>query len=260
MVLPFDEAEELEREAREKPYHYSFARPVVAVDGIVFGFDPDDPVSPLKVLLIRRGEEPFKGQWALPGGKLEVKEGPDQGEDLEEAARREIEEETHAKIAYLEQLYTFGKPGRDPRGRVITVAYFALVRTADCEVQGDDDADEARWFPVSETLLSTTHLAFDHTDILKMAVRRLQSKIRYAPIGFNLMPERFTLKQLRKLYEAILMRPLDRPNFQRKILSMGILSTAGSVQTKGGGNDSHLFTFNQEAYELALKQGFNFEV
>jgi 8-oxo-dGTP diphosphatase len=263
MALPYDEEEERERELRKNPHRYPFARPVVAVDGVIFGFDPEDDVHPLKVLLIKRGGEPFKGSWALPGGKLEVNDEEDQGEDLEEGARRELEEETHVKVAYLEQLYTFGKPRRDPRCRVISVAYFGLVRTADCDVQGDDDADDAQWFSVVGALQkSALTLAFDHDEILKMAVSRLQSKIRYAPIGFNLLPEEgFTLGQLQQLYEAILFRPLDKRNFQKRILRMGILTVVGVASGwKEGGPPPRLYTFNQESYDFATKRGFNFEV
>jgi 8-oxo-dGTP diphosphatase len=235
---------------------YTFARPVVSVDGVVFGYDPTDKKDPLKVLLIKRGEEPYKGQWALPGGKLEVADGTssdDQGEGLEEAARREIEEETGAKVTYLEQLYTFGTPGRDPRNRVISVAYFALVRT--CSVEGRDDAAEARWFPIFEA--RDLYLAFDHTRILRMAVERLQAKVRYAPIGFGLLPKRFTMGQLHRLYEAVLQRDLDKRNFQRKISVQGILNTAGMTTQ---GRPAQLYTFNRAAYTIASARGFSFEI
>ena len=235
---------------------YTFARPVVSVDGVVFGYDPSDKADPLKVLLIKRGEPPFKGQWALPGGKLEVEDGTgseDQGEDLEAAARRELEEETGAKVTYLEQLYTFGTPGRDPRNRVISVAYFGLVRT--CEVRGGDDADDAKWFPVFEA--RDLYLAFDHTRILRMAVDRLQTKVRYAPIGFGLLSERFTMSQIHQLYEAVLQRKLDKRNFQRKISVQGILNTAGMTTQ---GRPAQLYTFNRAAYETASARGFSFEI
>lgn len=233
----------------------STARPTVAVDCVVFGISGDE----LQVLLVERGTEPFKGYPALPGGRVEVKDEGDQGEDLERAARRELREETGIEVDYLEQLYTFGTPGRDPRGRVISVAYFALVRSKDHVAHAGSDAASAEWWSVKNTLITKNGLAFDHNKILSVAYERLQTKIRYAPLGFNLLPPKFTLGELQRLYEAILMRPLDKRNFRKRILSMGILAEAGRQQ-----NVPHraatLYRFDKKTYDRAVRGGFNFEI
>jgi 8-oxo-dGTP diphosphatase len=175
-----------------RPYSYDFPRPSVTVDCVIFGFDAQ---AGLQILLIRRGAPPQQGMWALPGGLVQVSDRGDQGEDLEAAARRELEEETGAKVSHLEQLYTFGTPGRDPRGRVISVAYIALVRAHDHHVEGRDDAAEAEWFPVATLLAGKRPLAFDHDGIIRTGVARLQAKVRYAPLGFSLLPPTFTLTE-----------------------------------------------------------------
>jgi 8-oxo-dGTP diphosphatase len=233
---------------------YEYPRPSVTVDCVIFGLGAD---GELRLLLVRRGQAPHRGMWALPGGFVRVRDDGDQGEDLEAAARRELDEETGAKVAYLEQLCTFGRPGRDPRGRVISVAYMALVRAADHAVRGADDAVEAAWAPVATA--SKERLAFDHAEIVRTAIGRLQAKVRYAPIGFNLLPPTFTLGDLQRLYEAVLQRPLDKRNFRRRILAMEILGEAGHQQ-----NVPHraaaLYRFDKRAYDRAVRDGFNFEV
>jgi 8-oxo-dGTP diphosphatase len=239
-----------------RPFVYDFPRPSVTVDCVIFGFDAS---AGLQVLLIRRGAAPFKGMWALPGGFVHVSDKGNQGEDLEEAARRELEEETGAKVSYLEQLFTFGAPGRDPRGRVISVAYMALVRASDHRVVGQDDAAEAEWFPVSPLLAGERPLAFDHDPILRVGVARLQGKLRYAPIGFSLLSPTFTLSELQRLYEAVLLRPLDKRNFRRRILAMGILAEAGQ-QENVPHRAAALYRFDKRAYDRAVREGFNFEV
>ena len=231
------------------PYTYEYPRPSLTVDCVVFGLDGLDEED-LKVLLIERGRDPFAGTWALPGGFVEM------GEDLETAARRELEEETGLKVDYLEQLYTFGKPGRDPRGRVISVAWYALVRPIDHHPQGADDAAQAGWFPV----VSPPPLAFDHIAILKMAHHRLKSKVRYAPIGFNLLPEKFTLRQLQRLYEILLERSLDKRNFRRKLLSMGLLIETEEFQQDVPHRAARLFRFDPQRYQELTKQGFVFDI
>ena len=236
-------------------FTYDFPRPSVTVDCIILGFDAEDETPVLRVLLIKRADEPFKGMWAIPGGFVETSDIDGQGESIDEAARRELREETGITVAYLEQLYTFGTPGRDPRGRVISVAYMALVHQQ--EVIAGSDAAEAQWFAV-EDALDHGKLAFDHRDILKLAVQRLQGKVRYAPIGFNLLPTKFTLKELQKLYEVILMRDLDKGNFRKKMLAMGILVEAGTQDTKY--RASKLYRFDKRAYDKAVKEGFNFEI
>lgn len=238
-------------------FTYEHPRPSLTVDPVIFGFDAEDATPVLRVLLIKRADNPFKGMWAIPGGFVEVSDNGNQGESIDDAARRELEEETGIKVAYLEQLYTFGTPGRDPRGRVISVAYMALVRQQDYVVTAGSDAAEAHWFAV-EDALDHGKLAFDHRDILKLAVQRLQGKVRYAPIGFNLLPSKFTLKELQRFYEVILMRYIDKANFRKRILAMNILAEAGVQDTKY--RASKLYRFDKKAYDKAVKDGFNFEI
>lgn len=223
-------------------YSYEYPRPSVTVDIVVYGYDGG---KQLKLLLIRRGSDPFKGHWALPGGFV------DMGEDLEAAALRELEEETGVKDLFVEQLFTFGKPGRDPRGRVISVAYFSLVNLQDHPAVAASDADKAEWFPISEL----PDLAFDHADIIAIANSRLAAKVRYQPIGFELLPEEFTLGQLQQLYETVLnvKDGFNKRNFRTRILRTGILEEVGRQQ-----NVAHrpavLYKFNQKTYEDLAKQ------
>jgi len=198
------------------PVTYEYPRPALAVDCVVFGVDDED----LKVLLIQRDLEPFEGSWALPGGFVQMKE------NLLGAARRELREETGLERVFLEQLFTFRGVDRDPRGRVVSVAYYALVRLMDHKVRAATDARDASWFPVWDT----PSLAFDHEGILQIALERLKGKVRYQPLGFELLPKKFTLSQLQGLYETILERELDRRNFRKKILAMDILEELDEVQ------------------------------
>lgn len=237
-------------------FTYDYPRPALAVDCVLFGFDA---AAGLQLLLIRRKGAPFAGHWALPGGFVVVRDDDDQGEDLEDAARRELREETGAKVTYLEQLGTFGAPGRDPRGRVVSVAYLALVRASDHAVEGGDDAAEARWVSLEEHLSSRAKLAFDHDEIVRVAVARLQSKVRYAPIGFNLLGPTFSLGELQRLYEAVLLRPLDKRNFRRRILAMGILGEVGK-QEGVPHRAASLYRFDPRAYARAVRDGFHFEI
>lgn len=189
-------------------FTYEYPRPAVATDCVVFGFDGHD----LKVLLIERGLEPYKGMWAFPGGFLRMDETAEQG------AMRELMEETGLQLSFLNQLKTFTSVHRDPRDRVISVAFYALVRRS--EVQGGDDAAQAKWFSINEV----PQLAFDHDYILREAMNRLKKDIHFEPIGFDLLDETFTIPQLQRLYEAILGVSFDRRNFQKKMLQMGILT------------------------------------
>lgn len=219
--------------------------------------------SGLSVLLIRRKAEPFAGSWAVPGGFVEVSDAGTQGESLEAAARRELKEETGISVAYLEQLYTFGDPGRDPRGRVVSVAYVALVRPDEHRVAAGSDAAAAAWFSVESVLGGGIELAFDHDTILKTAIERLRGKVRYAPIGFNLLPPRFTLGDLRRLYEALLGQSIDAANFHKKVdkalVKSGVLIKTRHTQ-KGPHRPAPLYEFDARAYEKAVKRGFYFEL
>jgi len=228
------------------PYSYQYPRAALTVDCVVFGFDEGE----LKLLLIVRGLEPFKGRWALPGGFVRV------DETLDEAARRELVEETGLKDVFLEQLYTFGAVERDPRERVVSVAHYALVKLSDHRAKAATDAANAQWFAVSKL----PKLAFDHADILSMGLARLQGKVRYQPIGFELLPEKFTLSQLQHLYEAVLGTELDKRNFRKKVLSFGLLIPLKETQMIGRHRPAQLFRFDADKYEKLKKRGFNFEV
>ncbi|MCA8918810.1 MAG: NUDIX hydrolase [Planctomycetes bacterium] len=228
------------------PYTYEYARAALAVDCVVFGLDDED----LKVMLIERGQPPFKGRWALPGGFVRL------DETLFEAARRELEEETGLKRVFLEQLYTFGDVKRDPRERVVSVAYYALCNLRDHKVQGATDASAAAWFGLHDL----PSLAFDHDEILRTAVERIRGKVRYVPIGFELLPRKFTLTQLQKMYEKILDRQLDKRNFRKKVLGMGILEETDEVQQDVAHRAARLYRFDELAYKRLVKQGFNFEL
>jgi 8-oxo-dGTP diphosphatase len=228
------------------PHTYQYPRAALTVDGVVFGFGAGE----LKVLLIQRALEPFKGKWALPGGFVHVEE------TLDDAARRELVEETGLEDIYLEQLYTFGAVKRDPRERVVSVAYYALVKLSDHKAKAATDAAEAKWFPVSQL----PKLAFDHADIVALALTRLQGKVRYQPIGFELLPPKFTLSDLQHLYEAILGAELDKRNFRKKVLGFGLLVALNESQVGGRHRPAQLFRFDADKYEKLKKRGFNFEL
>lgn len=237
------------------PYTYDYPRPALTVDCVIFGLDESHE---LKVLLIQRAHPPFKGQWALPGGFVDMDEG------LEAAALRELEEETGVKNVFIEQLYTFGEPGRDPRGRVVSVAYYALVNLEEHPVEASSDARRVKWYETD----NLPQLAFDHEQILQVAVSRLRAKVRYQPIGFELLPEKFTLSQLQKLYETILgVDELNKRNFRTRILKMGVLNEVGK-QEGVAHRPAKLYSFDKEKYEqLAkdkyedlLRRGVDFEI
>ena len=221
----------------------------VAVDAIVFGYSKQDGVS---VLLIQRKYEPFKNNWALPGGFVLEKES------LEEAVRRELSEETGITVNYLEQLYTFGNPGRDPRQRIISVAYFALVKSAQFQqLKASTDAENAQWFNIK----SLPRLAFDHYNILALAIERVRAKLRYQPIGFELLDKKFPFADLEKLYITLLDREIDRRNFSKKMLALGMLDETNELaKTEGKGRPSKMYQFNKKRYQQLLKEGINFEI
>ena len=227
-------------------YTYEYPRPSLTVDCIIFGLDES---SRLKVLLIQRAKDPFKDAWALPGGFV------DENETLEYAALRELKEETGISDVFIEQLFTFGTPGRDPRGRVVTVAYYSLINLAEHKIGADTDAQDVKWFPIN----SLPPLAFDHADILETAITRLRGKVRYQPIGFELLAEKFTLTQLQKLYETILDKELNKRNFRTKILKMNILKEEDILRGVAH-RPAQLYSFDKAKYKAYLNQGFNFEI
>lgn len=227
----------------EKNYCYKYPHPAVTSDCVIFGFDG----VAIKVLLIQRGIEPYKGKWAFPGGFMQI------DETVEECAKRELEEETGLKTTSVEQFYTFTDVNRDPRERVITVAHYALVRLE--EVKGGDDARSAQWFAMNEI----PSLAFDHDRILRMAVNRLKERICFEPIGFELLPKIFTMSALQNLYEAILEMKFDRRNFYNKMLKLGILSEAEARPKNASRRTPIKYRFNAKKYEELKQKGFRLE-
>lgn len=216
-------------------YTYEYPRPSVTVDLVIFTIDDND----LKVLLIRRAGEPFKGRWALPGGFVEI------DESLEKAAARELKEEVGVTNVYLEQLYTFGDPKRDPRGRVISISYFALVDAGRQRIRAASDAAEAEWHSVFDPKLKAK-LAFDHRKILDYAVWRLRNKIEWTTVGYELLPEKFTLSELQRVYEIILQKPVDKRNFRKKILAQGQISELNESRSDGAHRPARLYSFSQK--------------
>lgn len=224
----------------------------VTVDVVVFGMfgsldggeEPADPPGPeatdqpeLRVLLIRRRNRPFQGCWAIPGGFVTM------DESLDDAARRELKEETGLRNVYLEQLYTFGTPNRDPRTRVVSVAYYALLPGQMRETRPGDDAQEARWFAVTAL---PSNLAFDHAYILDVALRRLRAKADYAGIAREFLPSTFTLRRLRRIYETVLGRTLDRANFTRRMLTEDDIEETGVVDRGGAHRPAKLYRYRRD--------------
>lgn len=218
----------------------------LSVDAVVFGYES----GTISVLLINRKYEPYKDKWAIPGGFVLNEES------LEDAVQRELQEETGIKINYLEQLYTFGNPLRDPRGRVVSVAYFALVRPNAFNISPSTDAKKAQWFNIDEI----PELSFDHKEILSTAIKRLQAKITYEPIGFELLDSKFPFSDLEKLYTTLLGREIDRRNFRKKIVGLNILDELDEKVSKGLGRPANLFQFNKKRYFQLKREGIIFEI
>lgn len=210
-----------------KPHCYSHPHPAVTTDIAVFTLREDA----LQLLLIRRGNPPFAGNWALPGGFLDI------DEDLDACAARELAEETGVRDVYLEQLYTFGAVGRDPRERVVSVAYFALAPAQRLAVEAGDDAADARWFRLD----ALPALAFDHADIIATAHRRLLAKLDYSTIAFQLLPETFTLSELQQVYETLLDAELDKRNFRKWALALAQIEATGEVRRRGSHRPARLY-------------------
>ena len=215
----------------------------VTVDIVIFTIQSEE----LKVLLVKRGIPPFKGQLALPGGFVH------EDESLDEAAMRELREETGVSDVFLEQLYSFGEPGRDPRERIITVAYYALISADRSQLAAGTDTTEARWCPVSKS----PALAFDHRKILDYALERLRNKLEYTTVGFQLLPAKFSLTELQGVYEAILGKKLDKRNFRRKIELLKILKPISEYR-RGGQRPARLYRFAATRFEKLKDKGILF--
>lgn len=224
-----------------------FFKSAFSVDNVIFGFDEGD----LKVLLIKRGESPFKDQWALPGNLVFP------NEDLDTAAERVLWELTSIKNVYLEQVHAFGSVDRHPLGRVITVAYYSLIKIADYTVAPLSlFAQKAQWHSISKV----GALAFDHNQILEACFKALKQRVRMRPVGFELLPPKFTLTELQHLYEAILEVDLDKRNFRKKILSMDLLVDLRESQLGVAHRPARLYQFDKEKYETFVAEGFSFEI
>ena len=208
-------------------YQYEYPHPAVTTDIVIFSIR--DGV--LKLLLIKRAGQPYQGKWALPGGFVQM------DEDLESGALRELQEETGLRDVYLEQLYTFGRPDRDPRERVITVAYYALIRSDQVSLTASTDAEAVGWFGLDEL----PPLAFDHTDIVDMAQQRLIAKLDYSTIAFQFMGDTFTLSELQSVYETILGEAIDKRNFRKWILALEQVEETGELRREGPHRPAKLY-------------------
>lgn len=222
-------------------------RIIVSVDIVIFGYSPE--LSSLRVLLVHRGTKPFKGMLALPGGRMLDDETTD------DAASRILRDRTGLQPARLEQLYTFSGLKRDPRSRAVSVAYFALVPMAEFHPIAGCKTLDSNWYEIEDV----GELAFDHNEILRVARERVQGKIVYAPLGFDLLPKTFTITELRSLYETVLDRQIEPANFRRKILKMGILVETDEVKETGH-RPATTYRFDEKAYQRLSKQGWVFEI
>ncbi len=219
----------------------------LSVDAVVFGYDKETGLS---LTLIKRKNPPFQHAWALPGGLVKY------AESLETAVQRELREETGIQVNYLEQLYTYGAPDRDPRNRVVSVAYYGLIRQSQYQLYAASDASDAQWFNVDQL----PNLAFDHQQIVDTAILRLKNKITYEPIGFELLDQKFPFIQLLTLYETIRGKKLDRRNFKKKFLQLGILEELPEKHSEGKGRPGAVYRFKKKAYFDLKEKGMIFEV
>lgn len=224
----------------------TFFKSAFSVDNIIFGFDEEG----LKVLLIKRGMIPYQDHWALPGDLVYP------NEDLETAAGRILEELTGLRDVFLEQVRAFGSVDRHPLGRVITVAYYSLIRINRYRVTPASFARKAKWHPVEQI----KDLAFDHNEILQTCLDRLRQHVRTRPIGFELLPQKFTLTELQHLYESVLDVPLDKRNFRKKIISTELLIDLDEYQSNVAHRPAKLYSFNREKYDKLNAEGYNFEL
>lgn len=219
----------------------------VAVDSIILGYDEDG--RELKILLLKRNFQPAQGEWSLMGGFLKNNESVDQ------AAQRIVHRLTGLPDVYMEQLHTFGEVDRDPGARIVSIAYFALIKinASDLELV---KTHGATWIPIS----SMPQLIFDHKEMIGRALKRLQVRARTQPIGFELLPDKFTIPQLQGLYEAIYNKPLDKRNFRRKLLAMDLLEKLEEKEKESSRKGAWYYRFDAQKYEDLLKRGFNFEL
>ena len=220
-------------------YTYKYPHPAVTTDCVVFGFDGET----LNLLLINRGIEPYKGCWALPGGFMKM------NETAEEGALRELQEETGVKDIYIEQLQAFSTVDRDPRERVITIAFLAFVRQEKYEVIAGDDAAKAQWFPINEL----PELAFDHKEIITVALDKLRWKMTYEPLAFRLLNKSFTITQLQTVYEVVFDKKFDRRNFHKKMTTTGYLKPTDQL-LRSNGRPSQLYTFDEKKYREVMEK------
>ncbi|MCF8714866.1 NUDIX hydrolase [Joostella atrarenae] len=218
----------------------------VAVDAVVFGYTDNS----LKILLIQQKYGSEKDKWGLPGGFVK------DNETLDKAVVRELEEETGINANYLEQLYTFGALERDPRGRVISISYMALINPNNYKIKAASDAKDVKWFSINEI----PPLAYDHCAILKVGKERLKNKINYQPIGFELLSKEFPFSDLENLYQTILDKKIDRRNFRKKIMSFGFLEETDKIHKPASGRPAKLYKFNQNKYKELESKGFHFEI
>jgi len=218
-------------------YQYKYPHPALTTDVVIFTIRDKE----LKLLLIMRGGEPYRGKWALPGGFVNL------DEDLETGARRELAEETGIEDVYLEQLYTFGAVERDPRERVITVAYYALIPSDQIQLRAATDAEAVGWFSMNEL----PPLAFDHRQIMEMAHDRLTAKLDYSTIAFQFMPDEFTLSELQEVYEIILQEDIDKRNFRKWVLALEQIEETGKVKRDGPHRPAKLYrVINPDTVEI----------
>ena len=223
-----------------------YPRPSVTVDCIIFGYQGES----LEILLLNRKEAPFENKWTIPGGFLNVDEG------LEDAASRILQTKTGLKKLFLEQLYTFGKTDRDPRGRVLSVAYYTLINPKKYTLITGIAANDLQWFPLDKM----PKTGFDHKEIINIGIKRLQAKVTYQPIGFELLDQQFTLTELQQLYESILEKQLDKRNFRKRIISSGMLKATGLKRSGSKNRQPELFEFDTAAYKKLLNEGFQFKI
>jgi 8-oxo-dGTP diphosphatase len=220
---------------------------VVSVDCVIFAYFDDA----IQVPLLMRAEEPFINQWALPGGPMQDEENPHQ------ACLRKLEEDIGLKVQYLEQLFTFADPHRDPRDRAISIAHFALIEDQDRSLIWGSDTKTAKWVSIDN--LPQENWAFDHQEIVQLAIKRLQAKLSYEPIGLNLLPEEFNLPELKKIYDVILQKKLDRRNFYKRIKATNLLIPTRTIPSKRG-KPTQLYKFDKIKYNQLQKEGFSFQI